>query len=95
MPYTLHQNVEKNRFEVTHQDLVAFVDYKLHKDEISFIHTEVPRELSGKGIGSFLAKNVLEYAKDKHLKVKPYCPFIKAYIDKHEEYQAISLFHEN
>lgn len=93
MAYTLHQNVDNSRFEVRHQDLVAFVDYKLHKDEISFIHTEVPKELSGKGIGTFLAKNVLEYAKDNHLKVKPYCSFIKAYIDKHQEYQAISLFH--
>ena len=93
MAYTLHQNVDNSRFEVIHQVLVAFVDYKLHKDEISFIHTEVPKELSGKGIGTFLAKNVLEYAKDNHLKVKPYCSFIKAYIDKHQEYQAISLFH--
>lgn len=93
MAYTLHQNVDNSRFEVIHQVLVAFVDYKLHKDEISFIHTEVPKELSGKGIGTFLAKNVLEYAKDNHLKVKPYCSFIKAYIDKHQEYQAISVFH--
>ncbi|MCP9200803.1 N-acetyltransferase [Gramella sp. GC03-9] len=95
MSYTLHQNIEKNKFEVLVENHVAFVTYKLHKDEISFMHTEVPEELSGKGIGSFLAKNVLEYAKKNHLKVKPYCPFIKAYIDKHEEYQEISMFHKN
>ena len=95
MPYTLYQNVDSSRFEVLEENHVAFVNYKLHKDEISFIHTEVPEELSGKGIGTFLAKNVLEYAIDNHLKVKPYCPFIKAYIDKHQEYQGISLFHEN
>lgn len=95
MGYTLHQNVEKNRFEVLQDNLVAFVTYKLHKDKIGFLHTEVPRELGGKGIGRFLVKNVLEYAKNHHLKVKPYCPFIKAYIDKHKEYQAISMFHEN
>ncbi len=95
MPYTLHQNVEKSRFEVLKDNQVAFVTYKLYKNEISFLHTEVPKELSGQGIGSFLAKNVLEYARNNHLRVKPYCPFIKAYIDKHQEYQAISIFHEN
>lgn len=93
MPYTLIQNTEANRFEVRHKGRLAFVTYKLHKDVISFIHTEVPEELSGLGIGSFLAKNVLEFAKNHHLRVKPYCPFIKAYIDKHKEYQAISEFH--
>ncbi|MCY1382812.1 GCN5-related N-acetyl-transferase [compost metagenome] len=57
------------------------------------MHTIVPPELEGKGIASTLAKYVLEYAKDNTLKVKPYCPFINAYIDRHPEYQENSLFH--
>lgn len=94
MPYTLHNNTTANRFEVLVEGKTAFVDYKLHKDKISYTHTEVPEELSGKGIGSFLAKRVLEYAKDQGLTVKAYCPFIKAYIDRHKEYQSISKFHQ-
>lgn len=93
MPYTLQNNTTANRFEVHVEGKTAFVDYKLHKDEISYTHTEVPEELSGKGIGSFLARGVLEYAKEHKLMVKPYCPFIKAYIDRHKEYQSISKFH--
>ena len=95
MAYTLYQNTVDHRFEVKLNDQIAFVNYKLHKDVISLIHTEVPKELSGKGVGSFLARNVLEFAKKQQLEVKPYCPFIKAYIDKHPEYQSISRFHQN
>ena len=93
MDYQLVKNETLKRFEVHLEGLTAFVDYKLLKDAIAFTHTEVPKELSGKGVGSFIAKRVLEYAKDHSLKVKPYCPFINAYIDKHPEYQENSLFH--
>jgi len=93
MSYKLINNKEANRFEVKVGGYTGFVDYKLKKGVIRYTHTEVPKELSGKGVGSFLAKNVLEYAKEHQLRVKPYCPFIKAYIDKHQEYLEISEFH--
>lgn len=93
MSYTLIDNKEANRFEVEVEGYTAFVDYRRGNGHISYIHTEVPKELKGKGVGSFLAKNVLEYAKEHQLRVKPYCPFIKAYIDKHPEYQENSDFH--
>lgn len=93
MSYTLHQNKEANRFEVKYANQVAFVDYKIEQNEINLMHTEVPKELNGKGIGSFLAENVLEFAKKEHLIVKPTCSFIEKYIDKHPEYQSISKFH--
>lgn len=94
MAYTLYQNTDDHRFEVKLNDQIAFVDYKLHNNVISLIHTEVPDELNGKGVGSFLARNVLDFAKKQQLEVKPFCPFIKAYIDKHPEYQSISSFHQ-
>ena len=93
MDYQLIKNEKENRFEVHIEGLVAFADYKLNKDKIAFTHTEVPEELSGKGIGSFIAKGILDYAAENELKVKPYCPFIKSYIDKHPEYQENSIFH--
>lgn len=93
MEYQLVKNEEKSRFEIHVDGYVAFVDYKLFKGGISYVHTEVPKDLAGKGIGSSLAKAVLDYVAEHHLKVKPYCPFIKAYIDKHPEYQSNSIFH--
>lgn len=93
MSYNLINNTDGHRFEVEVDGYTAFVDYKLHNGVISYTNTEVPSDLSGKGVGTFLAKNVLEYAKENNLRVKPFCPFIRAYIDKNEEYQGISEFH--
>jgi predicted GNAT family acetyltransferase len=50
------------------------------------LHTEVPKELEGRGIGSALIRGVLDTARREGLKVNPLCPFAKAYIDKHPEY---------
>ena len=50
------------------------------------LHTEVPKELEGRGIGSTLIRGVLDAARKEGLKVNPLCPFAKAYIGKHPEY---------
>jgi predicted GNAT family acetyltransferase len=50
------------------------------------LHTEVPKELEGRGIGSALIRGVLDTARRQGLKVVPLCPFAKAYIEKHPEY---------
>jgi predicted GNAT family acetyltransferase len=47
---------------------------------------EVPPELGGKGIGSKLIKGALDQARAEGLKVVAQCPFVKAYIEKHNEY---------
>ena len=44
-------------------------------------------------IGGTLVRHILDYAAAQGLKVRPDCPFVKAYIDKHPEYQANSLAH--
>lgn len=94
MEYKLINNTEKSRFEVHVGPYTAIEEYKLFDGGISYIHTEVPKELAGKGgVGSFIAKSILEYAITNKLKVKPYCTLIKSYIDKHPEYQKISVFH--
>jgi predicted GNAT family acetyltransferase len=49
-------------------------------------HTEVPKELEGRGIGSALVRGLLEIARAQGLKVQAVCPFVKAYLDRHPEY---------
>lgn len=58
---------------------------------VTFIHTEVPRALSGKGVGSRLARHVLEAARADGMQVVPSCPFIAAWMKKHPEYDDIRL----
>jgi hypothetical protein len=79
-------NRAHHRFELTVDGHLAATYYKLSDGVITFIHTEVPPELGGKGIGSRLIKGALDQVRAEGLKVIAECPFVKAYIDKHSDY---------
>ncbi len=80
-------NPEKHQFELIVDGHIALAAYRLKPGVITFTHTEVPAALGGRGIGSLLAKAALDQVRQRGLKVVPLCPFIKAYIEKHADYQ--------
>ena len=49
-------NKAHHRFELTVDGHLAATYYRISGDVITFVHTEVPSELGGKGIGSKLVK---------------------------------------
>ena len=53
---------------------------------LTILHTEVPKALEGRGIGSSLTRGVLDTARSQGLKVSALCPFAKGYIERHPEY---------
>ena len=83
---------ERHRFEAyVDSELAGFVTYTLRPgtgrpDRIVFNHTEVDDAFEGHGVGSRLARAVLDEARSRGLGVNPVCPFIRAYIDQHQEY---------
>ena len=79
-------NKPDHRFELVVEGHLAAAYYKVEGGVITFIHTEVPPELGGRGIGSKLIKGALDQVRAEGLKVIAQCPFVKAYIDKHPEY---------
>lgn len=79
-------NRAHHRYELVVEGHLAATYYELSDGVITFIHTEVPPELGGKGVGSALIKDALDQVRAEGLKVIPECPFVKAYIDKHPEY---------
>ncbi len=79
-------NPAQHRYELLVDGYLAATHYKVADGVITFIHTEVPKELGGKGVGSILIKGALDQVRTEGLKVIPQCPFVKAYIDKHPEY---------
>jgi predicted GNAT family acetyltransferase len=86
MPNDVRDNTQRHRFELDADGHVAFSYYQRDGATLTVMHTEVPKELNGKGIGSRLVRGVLEIARAQALKVVPRCPFVAAYIDKHPEY---------
>lgn len=82
-------NPEESQFEANVDGHVAFVSYLRRGDTIFFTHTEVPKELEGRGLGSALASAVLDRARSEHWKVVARCPFIAKYIERHPEYRSL------
>ena len=82
----VRDNTERHRFELDADGHVAFSNYKRDGCTLTIMHTEVPKELNGQGIGSALARGLLDIARAQGLKVVALCPFVAGYIAKHPEY---------
>ena len=79
-------NNANHRFELVVDGHLAAAYYKMDGDVITLIHTEVPPELGGRGIGSILVQGALDQVRAAGWKVIAECPFVKAWIGKHSEY---------
>jgi predicted GNAT family acetyltransferase len=88
-PFEIRDNREANRWEVAAADedkVIAYAEYRVRPGAVAFTHTVVEPEYEGKGIGSRLARTVLDDAVTRGLRIVPYCPFIAAYLERHPEY---------
>jgi hypothetical protein len=45
-------NNSRNRYEMTVDGAVAFINYQMKDGAVALTHTEVPESLSGQGVGS-------------------------------------------
>jgi hypothetical protein len=93
VPQQKHRRNDRHRQQQGASPLRTWLDghiaatyYKIADGVITFIHTEVPPELGGKGVGSKLVKGALDQLRAEGLKVIAQCPFVKAYIEKHPDY---------
>ena len=86
MSNNVRDNSTLHRFELDAESHIAFSEYKRADGVLTIMHTEVPKALEGRGIGSTLIRGVLDTARAQGLKVKPRCPFARAYIERHPEY---------
>jgi predicted GNAT family acetyltransferase len=82
----VQNNTAKHRYELEVEGHIAASYHEQSGNVVTFIHTEVPKELEGKGIGSKLVKGALDQVRANGLKVVAQCPFVKGYIGKHAEY---------
>jgi hypothetical protein len=85
-PLQIFNNTERQQFQVTAENDLASLEYRLSDGKLVLMHTEVPEKLSGHGMGSALAEYAFKYARTNHLPVKVYCPFVQAYIKRHPEF---------
>ncbi len=76
---------EKSRFEVTGTPEPAVLVYERGDGEVALLHTIVPREREGEGVGSRLAEAAVAWAREQQLEVVPVCSFVQAWLERHPE----------
>jgi predicted GNAT family acetyltransferase len=86
MPPTVRNNPARNRYELEVDGHLAVAMYSLAPGVITFVHTEVPAALGGRGIGTTLARGALEDVRRQGLKVVVRCSFIRSFMTKHPEF---------
>jgi uncharacterized protein len=87
VPIELRDNSELSRYEILDGGrLAGFADYRLHDGRLVLPHAEIDSEHQGAGLGSRLARFVLDDARARELTVVPLCPFIASYLDSHPDY---------
>jgi predicted GNAT family acetyltransferase len=79
-------NEARDRFELDVDGTIAFVTYRKSPGAITLVHTEVPPELGGRGVGSKLGRATLDAVRAQGRKLSVECDFIRNYMTKHGEY---------
>ena len=78
---------ERNRYEIrVDGELAGFTAYEPHGDLIAFMHTEIDPRFEGRGLGSRLIRDALDDVRRQGLRVLPFCPFVRSFIEGHPDY---------
>jgi uncharacterized protein len=87
-------NQAAHRYEAWLGEVLAGISvYTLDDELITFTHTQVADAFEGKGVASALIRAALDDVragagrKVRPLRVKPLCPFVKAFIQRHDDYK--------
>ena len=78
-------NGAAGRFELNVDGHPSELVYHLNGNRLVLIHTEVPQELEGRGLGGQLVRAALNKARAEHLTVVPRCPFAAKWLHRHPD----------
>jgi uncharacterized protein len=78
-------NPGASRFELHADGWLAELVYRIRGDRLVLVHTEVPVELEGRGIGSGLVTAAVDRAAREGLTLVPLCPFARDWLERHPE----------
>lgn len=80
----------KGRYVVRLDSVEAEMTYSRAGERMIIIdHTEVPDALRGRGVGQALVRRGVEDARTEGRTIIPLCPFAKAQIARHPEWQDV------
>ena len=80
-------NSAAQRFELIEDGHLAFADYRVDGDIVTFTHTIVPPEIGGRGVAGRLIGAALASMRRQGKKIVPQCSFVAAYVQRHPDLQ--------
>jgi predicted GNAT family acetyltransferase len=81
-------NPAEQRYELWQgETLAGFIEYRLRDNVVAMTHTEIEPQLQEAGLGTRLVADALADTQARGRTVRPYCPFVAAYIREHPEYE--------
>ncbi|MGH3284684.1 MAG: GNAT family N-acetyltransferase [Streptosporangiaceae bacterium] len=78
-------NTDASRFELRAGGRLAELIYHLRADRLVLVHTEVPAEMEGHGIGGRLVSAAVDRAAREGLTLVPLCPFARGWLERHPD----------
>jgi len=88
MSYEVVDDPAAGRFEIrVDGERAGSAQYARRASSIVVNHVTVEDRFAGRGVGSALARGVLEAARADGVGVVPNCSFLRDYLRRHEEYQ--------
>ena len=78
-------NEAGSRLEIRAGDRLAGLAYRRNGRRLVLIHTEVPPELEGRGIGGALVSAVIDRAAQDGMTIVPLCPFARSWLQRHPD----------
>ena len=80
-------NEQARRFEISvGGELAGFTEYERRDGVVTFNHTEIDPRFRGRGLAGALIGSALDASRDAGFVVEPNCPFVRAHMEKHEQY---------
>jgi predicted GNAT family acetyltransferase len=78
-------NQAESRFEIRAGGQLAELLYRVNGNRLVLVHTEVPEELEGHGLGGKLVTAAITRAARDGMTVVPFCPFARSWLERHPE----------
>ena len=83
----VQDNPARGRYEaLVDGELAGSISYLTREGVLVLVHTEVEEGFEGQGIGGRLVAATLDDIRARGLRMRPFCRFVKAYLERHPEY---------
>ncbi len=76
------------RLELAADGYLAELVYRRNGSRLVLLHTAVPAELAGRGVGGQLVRTAVDKAAAAGLTIVPLCPFARDWLERHPDIAA-------